>query len=415
MNICLQAAAGRVGRFSSIVTVVFCLLTLGAQVQAGNESSLNLAVSDVFPVTRADFDFTENPELLQLAQATTSAESAKAWESALPSTDKFDWVQTTSGEWLKGELKQMYSGSLEFDSDEFDLQSIDWDDVAQFRGHGLKSVRIDAPDDPLTFDGSVVVTKDKVFIETATGTEEFDRSRLISITPGAVKEFDKWSAKISLGLNFSSGNTDQTDMTTKANVKRQTADDRFVFDYLGNYSVVSDVQTVNNHRVNTFYDIFAKKSYFWRPVFAEYFRDPFQNLDYRATIGFGGGYHIIDTPKTTWNVSGGPGYRVTEYVSVAPGDSQNVDTPVLVIGTFYDTALTKTVDFNGSFNVGLVNEESGSYTQHLIATFETELTKVLDFDVSFVWDRTQNPQIRADGTTPAQDDFKLLLTLGVDM
>ena len=415
MNISLQAAAGRVGRRSRIAAAAFCLLSLGAQVHAGSGSSLNLAVSDVFPVTRADFDFTQDPELLQLAQATTSPEAAKAWESALPSTDKFDWVQTTSGEWLKGELKQMYSGSLEFDSDEFDLQTIDWDDVAQFRGHGRKSVRIDAPDEPLTVDGFVIVTKDKVFVETDTGTQEFDRSRLISITPGAVKEFDKWSAKVSLGLNFSRGNTDQTDMTMKANVKRQTADDRFVFDYLGNYSVTSDVQTVNNHRANTFYDIFAKKSYFWRPVFAEYFRDPFQNLDYRATIGFGGGYHIIDTPKTTWNVSGGPGYRATRYVSVSPGDSQKVTTPALILGTFYDTALTKTVDFNANYNLGIVNKESGTYTHHAIATFETELTKILDFDVSFVWDRTQDPQVRADGTQPSQDDFKLLLTLGVDM
>ena len=415
MNISLQAAAGRVGRRSRIAAAAFCLLSLGAQVHAGSGSSLNLAVSDVFPVTRADFDFTQDPELLQLAQATTSPEAAKAWESALPSTDKFDWVQTTSGEWLKGELKQMYSGSLEFDSDEFDLQTIDWDDVAQFRGHGRKSVRIDAPDEPLTVDGFVIVTKDKVFVETDTGTQEFDRSRLISITPGAVKEFDKWSAKVSLGLNFSRGNTDQTDMTMKANVKRQTADDRFVFDYLGNYSITSDVQTVNNHRVNTFYDIFAKKSYFWRPVFAEYFRDPFQNLDYRATIGFGGGYHIIDTPKTTWNVSGGPGYRATRYVSVSPGDSQKVTTPALILGTFYDTALTKTVDFNANYNLGIVNKESGTYTHHAIATFETELTKILDFDVSFVWDRTQDPQVRADGTQPSQDDFKLLLTLGVDM
>jgi len=406
MKVYLQAAAGCLG---------LCLLSLGVQVHAGSASSLDLAVSDVFPVTRADFDFTENPQLLLLAQASPSSEAVQAWESALPPSNAFDWVQTTSGEWLKGELNELYSGSLVFDSDEFGLQTIDWDDVAQFRGHGKKSVRIDAPDEPLTVDGFVNVTKDKIFIETDSGTQEFARSRLISITPGAVKEIDKWSAKISLGLNFSSGNTDQTDMATKADIKRQTADDRLVFDYLGNFTVSNNNQTVNNHRASIYYDIFATRQYFWRPVFAEYFRDPFQNLDYRTTIGFGGGYHIIDTPKTNWDVSGGPGYRTTRYVSVASGDDQKVTTPALVIGTVYDTELTKDIDFNASYNVGIVNEASGTYTHHAIATVEIELTDIFDFDVSFVWDRTQDPQVRSDGTQPDQDDFKLMFTLGVDI
>ena len=73
------------------------------------------------------------------------------------------------------------------------------------------------------------------------------------------------------------------------------------------------------------------------------------------------------------------------------------------------------MDFNGRYNLSIVNEESGNYTNHAIATFEIELTDILDFDVSFVWDRTQNPQTREDGSVPKQDDFQLLFTLGVDI
>jgi putative salt-induced outer membrane protein YdiY len=278
-------------------------------------------------------------------------------------------------------------------------------------------MRFDTPGggEPITVDGVVRVTKDKVIIDTADGTREFERSLLIAITPGAVTETDNWSAKIGLGLNFTNGNTDQTDFTAKLDVRRRTPNNRYVLTYLGNFSATGDLQTVNNHRINTFFDIFAKKSYFWRPVFAEYYRDPFQNIDYRTTLGFGGGYHIIDTPKTTWNVAGGPAYRATRYVSVEPGDSQKVTTPALVANTFYDTKLTKMVDFNGRYNFSIVNQASGTYTHHAIATFEIELTSILDFDISFVWDRTQDPQPRSDGTTPAQDDLQLLLTLGVDI
>ena len=102
-------------------------------------------------------------------------------------------------------------------------------------------------------------------------------------------------------------------------------------------------------------------------------------------------------------------------MSVEPGDSQKVTTPALIAGTFYDTALTKTIDFNARYNFSIVNQESGTYTHHVIATVEIGLTSILDFDISFVWDRTQDPQTRADGTVPKQDDLQLLFMLGVDI
>jgi len=77
--------------------------------------------------------------------------------------------------------------------------------------------------------------------------------------------------------------------------------------------------------------------------------------------------------------------------------------------------LTKSIDFNTRYNLSIVNQESGTYTHHAIATFETEITSILDFDVSVIWDRIQDPQARADSSVPKQDDFQLLLTLGVDM
>ena len=266
MTVSLQAAAGGLGRLVRKAALGFCLLSLSLQVQARNASSLNLAAGDVFPVTRSDLGFSDNSQALLLAQASSASGTAAAWGSVSPPTDKFDWVQTTSGEWLKGELKVLYSGSLEFDSDKFGLQTLDWDDVAQVLGHGHERLRFDAPGGPITVDGVVRITEDKVIVETDLGVREFERSLLISITPGAVKELDNWSAKISFGLNFTQGNTDQTDLTAKFDVRRRTPNNRFVISYLGNFSATSNLQTVNNHRLNTFFDIFAKKSYFWRPV-----------------------------------------------------------------------------------------------------------------------------------------------------
>jgi hypothetical protein len=50
----------------------------------------------------------------------------------------------------------------------------------------------------------------------------------------------------------------------------------------------------------------------------------------------------------------------------------------------------------------------------MIAALETELISWLDFDVSFVWDRTEDPRADSDGTVPEQDDYYLILSVGVE-
>ena len=41
------------------------------------------------------------------------------------------------------------------------------------------------------------------------------------------------------------------------------------------------------------------------------------------------------------------------------------------------------------------------------------MTRRLDLDVTFVWDRTENPQADGNGVVPKQNDFRLNLSLGV--
>src|SRR4029079_5102700 len=69
-----------------------------------------------------------------LAAAGVSAQTAPApFQPAPPAPDAFDWIQLKSGEWLKGELIALYDGKLEFDSDELEKLTLDWDDVRE--GH----------------------------------------------------------------------------------------------------------------------------------------------------------------------------------------------------------------------------------------------------------------------------------------
>jgi len=246
-------------------------------------------------------------------------------------------------------------------------------------------------------------------------TEVFERDHLMTIVEGSPKEINYWSFKFSIGLAVQQGNTDQADFNVSARIKRQTTANRLNLDFLGLISEVNGVETANNHRANASFDIFLSRRFFLRPVFAEYYHDPFVNIDHRGTLGVALGYHIIDTSRTEWDVFGGPAYQYTKFVSVQPGASSDAQTAAFIAGTKYDIELTGWLDLYAGYNFSLLNQASGTYTHHAVAGVEVELTDILDLDFGIVWDRVQNPQQRADGSTPKSNDFRMTLGLGLDI
>lgn len=329
-----------------------------------------------------------------------------------PTAVDFDWVQLTSNEWLKGEIKAMYQESLEFDSDKLDLLTIDWEDVNILRGYKESSVNIDGYG---AVRGVLEITGDEVKVINSEETNTFDRSLLISFAPSGEREADLWTIKVTLGLDIKQGNTDQLDYTAKANAKRRTSNTRFILDYIGNISKTdggggdSFIETINNHRLSANFDYYKTRYFFYNPVFAELFKDSFLNIKLRQTVGTGLGYTLIDDGITEFSISGGPAFVKTKFVSVEDGENNSESTPALVVRTEYDTAITSNLDFIAKYNIQYGNDESGGYTHHAIATLESELTGKLDLDVSLIWDRVAKPTVDAAGIAPESDDFRLMV------
>jgi putative salt-induced outer membrane protein YdiY len=336
--------------------------------------------------------------------------AAADWAPPPPMPDKFDWVQLTSGEWLKGEIQVMYEESLEFDSDKLDLLSIDLEDIQQIRSAQVLNVRMKGGETStgkvLMEDGSIRVLGDS--------PAEYQRADLLSMTAGVPRERNYWVGKVSAGGNLRSGNTDQVEMSAAASFKRRTVENRVSLDYLGNFSETNDVQSANNQRANAVWDWFFSEKLFLRPVFVEYFSDPFQNIDSRYTIGTGLGYQLIDTSRTDWSIFAGPAWQSTRFDEVEPGESRSEDTWALSAGTTFDTELTDRIDFNYDYRFQFTSPESGRYNHHMIGTFAIELTDSLDLDLSLVWDRIEKPRPDADGTLPKQDDYRLIVGIGYD-
>ncbi len=325
-----------------------------------------------------------------------------------PADASFDWIQLTSFELLKGEIKNLYDDKLEFESDQLDTLYIDWEDIKVLQSNGVVSVGFT---DLSTKTGKLLVKDGKTFI----GGDEFDRTKIMTIIAGEQTEANYWSSKISLGANLRSGNTSQVDYSAIANAQRRTTESRYNLDYLGNYSKTEGENNINNHRINTHFDWYLSKHFYLRPVFAEIYMDPIKNIQYKTTLGLGVGYDIIDTSKTEWSISGGPAYTYNKFDNVAVDQKESEGSAAMVIETVFDTEITSDIDFNTLYRLQYGNEISGGYTHHAVAGFSIELTDMFDLDLSFVWDHTNTPQPDANDTIPRQNDYQFIIGFGIDI
>lgn len=344
---------------------------------------------------------------LTLTHASTGLAQEEWWP---PPDEEHDWVQLVSSEWLRGELIAMYDDLLEFDSEELDLLELDWADVKSVRTARISQIRFVGGE---IATGLLIVANGEVRV---IGEEEqrFERSEIVSIAAGDPTERNFWSGKASIGLNIRSGNSDQTESNFRATFLRRTVLNRVILDYIGAYNITDDVVATNNHRATARWDRFVSDRFFIEPVFVEYFRDPFQNIGKRWSFGAGVGYQLVDTHRLDWEVEGGPGFTWTGFDTVEEGESETESTAAVNASTYLDYTVTRNIDFIYEYRLQFLNEASGRYNHHMVTTLETELTSLLDLDISWIWDRIQNPRPDADGVVPEQNDYRIVFALGLD-
>jgi hypothetical protein len=342
--------------------------------------------------------------------AARAEEGPQAWDSASPLPEEFDWIQLTSGEWLKGELFVLYDDTLEFESDQLDSLSLDFGDIKQIRS--ARTVQVALVDGEVVT-GRLQVDGDELRV---TGDQEwtFERSQVLSFTAGEPRERNFWAGRVGAGANFQQGNTEQTETHVQASFKRRTVKNRVDLQYLGNYNTTDGLTIADNQRASAGWDRFVSRRFFLSPVQLEYFRDPFQNISQRWTVGAGAGYQIVDTSTVDWQVNAGLAYQHTRFDDVPEGEIESASTPALFVSTTYEQELMDGIDLDVDYRFFVVDEESGQYTHHFLTGLDFDLIGSLGFFTTLVWDRIEKPRPTSDGTVPKKDDYRLNLGLSFD-
>ncbi|MEO1128195.1 MAG: DUF481 domain-containing protein [Planctomycetota bacterium] len=328
-----------------------------------------------------------------------------------PRSDDYDWMQFNNGEWLKGDIKDLLDDTFIFDSDELDKQTLDMEDIYGIYSPRLNTVMLQ---DRTVVRGRLFIEGDSVTVITEEGEElNFTRDQVRSVIPGGLTEWDFWSGRIGLGATVRRGNVDQTDLTANVFIERRDPSTRLTLQYDGAYSVVQQDRTTNNHRASLAYDIYAGKwasdRLYFRPIQVVYFRDEFQNIDYRITPSFGLGYDIIDESRLEWSVTGAFGWEFERFIEAPPGGAIEEDDPALIAGTKLDWEATSDIDLGFDFSVTIPTRDTSRYNFRLKLYAEIELTDDFDLDIQLIWDRNNSPTPLSDGTVPETDDVRLVL------
>ena len=344
------------------------------------------------------------------ARAQAPVDSPEPWAPQAPAEDGFDWIQLGSGEWLKGRLVALQDEKLEFESEELDELEFDWEDVHTVRSPRALDLLFE---DKTEISGPISITREVVIVGGA-DRRTFPRALLLGITRGGARERNYWSGDASFGLTLHTGNVDEVLFNAQAGLQRRTPATRFSLDYLGNVTSAEGTKSSDNHRVNAEYDVWLSRRLYLILPSGEYLTDEFQNIDSRVTLGAGLGYDLFDRNALEWNVSALPSLQSTHFDSVQAGEDDSRNEGALVLGSELDWEISRRMDLVLEYQGQFTNSEFGQTIHHSVGKLDVELTKLLDLDISLVWDRVGDPETAGDGTTPEKDDFRLIIGFGID-
>ena len=388
------------GRWILLVQVAFLIALHPASGQSGdNEKTVSL------PDTEA-----EKASGLDVNNMPIFKNGAPRWYPPDDRPAKSEWVELTSGEWLKGDIQGIRSDKMDFDSSQFDDLTLDMEDVVQTYSSAVNTFVFT---ERRVVIGIGHITPKEVIIQTAAGELRYPREQLLSLVVGDHNEWKLWSGSITAGLSTTSGNTEQTTTNLQASLHRKGAFLGLRFNYIGNLGSSDNVTNVNNQQLNFQSELFIYDRFYLIPASFEYYSDQFQNIDLRIRPGAGIGYQLFDEKKFSWTFNGTALYELQESISSTQNESTEFESFALGLKTNLEYDITSDITLTASYGLTLAIPSTSNVDQQVIAKLDVDITKYLSLTATVNWQRIGDPVPLADGTVPQSNDT--IITMGASV
>lgn len=353
------------------------------------------------------------PMAIPLVVATLILALASAADAALeePCSGSDDWVQVASSEWLKGNMRRMRYGNMDFWSREVKSRKIRWRKVIVLcMAHEARFVTRGY----MVFTGVGVVREGTVTVETAEGKVSFPREDLTAILLGRGSELDRWGIMLGVGIDANIGNTEQTSVNLSGGIRREDRFSRSQLVYEGTYGTANGQENLNRHRIEGSVKWFFSRRLYWSILDAPVVNDKFQNIAIRVAPATSIGLQVFDRAGLGWSLEAGAGYQYIRYLSVQPPQELDSNDAVARFSTDFNIDLVSNLEFNLSHSTTVIPTDLGLTTLYTRASIKYELTWLLKLETAIVHNRIFQPVPRADGTRPQPDDLQLIVGFTFD-
>lgn len=197
-------------------------------------------------------------------------------------------------------------------------------------------------------------------------------SNVIAQQPAPVK---RWSGDLEFGYLDTSGNTEETSITGKADVNWEKDEwrNKILFNSLNSIA--------NNERSAEKYSLSNLLAYQFNEFdyafgYAAYEDDRFSGFDYQATVAAGYGRRLLNDEIMQWDVEIGPGYRITRVDENST--SEDAEDVIIRLYTNYLWQISESANFSQ-----LVNIESGDENTITKSVTALKLQVIGAFSVKF--------------------------------
>ena len=212
---------------------------------------------------------------------------------------------------------------------------------------------------------------------------------------------DFWSGLVDTGLSVTSGNSSTLNFTLAAKAARVTTRDKisvYTTAVYGKNNATDPSQVIAHEiRGGVRGDLNVSEKIFVFG-FTDFGYNALQHLDLQNVVGGGGGYHVIKSARTTFDVFGGGSYNQEYFAAytlptVPPTSfaSLTQKNGEIVIGESLDSKITSrtTVSENFTFFPDLSN--TGNYRYAFNSNISTKLKNWLGWQVTFNDNYISNP------------------------
>jgi len=210
-----------------------------------------------------------------------------------------------------------------------------------------------------------------------------------ALASGAAVGQDGWSGDVEAGVNMTSGNTDETSITSRADVTRDWADWRQNVVLQQRYTEQDDERTAERYQANTQLDYkFTEHDYVF--LRGRYDDDSFSGYDFQASASGGYGRRVWQESESYLDTSVGAGYRYSRFSEPDEDEGRRREEPIGRFAANFRYSITSDSTFRQDLEteVGLDDGESLSKS---VTSLQANLMGSLAMRLSYTLERDSNP------------------------